>query len=54
LSYLWLDGTKVSDAGLEHLKELKKLRSLTLRKTTVTEKGIAELKKALPKCGIAN
>jgi serine/threonine protein kinase/formylglycine-generating enzyme required for sulfatase activity len=44
------DGTPVSDAGLEHLTGLRNLVWLDLRRTKVTEKGVAKLQAALPKC----
>ena len=49
-----LNGTKVSDAGLEHLKELKGLTILNLEKTKVTAKGLEALHAALPKCKIVH
>jgi Leucine-rich repeat (LRR) protein len=49
---LALNGTQVSDAGLEHLKELTSLRRLDLRFTQVTDVGVNELKKALLNCRI--
>jgi hypothetical protein len=39
-----LNGTKVTDAGLKHLKELKELRSLDLSGTQVRDAGLKELK----------
>ena len=52
LDYFYLSGTKISDAGLEHLKGLKNLKVLRLDRTKVTDAGVAELKKALPGCRI--
>ena len=43
---------KVTDAGLVHLKGLTGLKDLGLYGTKVTNAGVAELKKALPKCKI--
>jgi hypothetical protein len=43
-----LNDTKVTDAGLQHLKGLKHLRRLDVRKTNVTEAGVADLRRALP------
>jgi uncharacterized membrane protein len=48
LHILVLEGPKVTDAGLEHLKGLKQLRTIILRGTRVTEEGRAELRRALP------
>jgi hypothetical protein len=42
----------VTDAGLEHLKNLTRLKELDLYDTKVTAAGVAELQKALPKCQI--
>jgi hypothetical protein len=45
-------GTKVKDAGLEHLETLKNLDELDLRNTNVTPKGGEKLQEALPTCQI--
>jgi internalin A len=42
----------VTDTSLKELKELKQLTLLNLKRTQVTDAGVAELKKALPKCQI--
>lgn len=42
-----LEGPKVTDAGLAHLKSLKQLRKLLLYNTRVTEKGKADLQQEL-------
>ena len=44
---------KITDAGLVHLKGLTNLENLSLFSTQATAAGVAELKKALPKCRIA-
>ena len=44
--------TRVTDAGLVHLKGLTKLESLELGLTKITRAGIAELKQVLPNCKI--
>ena len=49
---LLLQGTKVTDAGLGHLKGLTNLRTLYLFLTQITDAGIADLKKSLPNCEI--
>ena len=41
---LCLDGTQVTDAGLEHLKGLTRLQSLDLSGTQVTDAGLEHLK----------
>jgi hypothetical protein len=51
---LVLDGTKVTDKGLEHLKDLKRLQFLSLFDTKVTKAGVAAIQKALPKAGIVH
>jgi hypothetical protein len=48
LTYLNLYGTKVTDAGLSHLKSLAKLRRLYVWQTQVTAAGADALKAALP------
>jgi hypothetical protein len=58
LQRLDLDETRVTDAGLKELKGHKNLRTLYLRQgpggrvPNVTDAGVAELRKALPKCRI--
>ena len=44
--------TKVTDAGLEHLKGLTNLEGLWLDHTKVTDADVARLKQALPDCQI--
>ncbi len=51
---LYLSDTKVTDVGLKELVNLKNLSSLSLSLTQVTDAGVAELKKALPKCDISH
>jgi internalin A len=53
LKELDLEGTQVTDSGLEHLKCLKGLRMLNLKATNVTAGGEAVLKKELPRCNIS-
>ena len=53
LKRLVLRGTQISDKGLKDVAKLQKLSSLNLTQLTqVTATGVAELKKALPKCEI--
>src|SRR5438552_3649349 len=47
-----LDETKVTDAGLKDLAAFKSLTRLNLENSLVTDAGVEELKKALPKCTI--
>jgi hypothetical protein len=49
---VFLTGTQVTNAGLKHLAGLKQLQTLDLGGTKVTDKGKADLKKALPKLEI--
>ena len=51
---LGLDDTKVTDAGLVHLKGLTKLEVLVLRRTKVTPAGVKQLQQALPNCKITH
>jgi hypothetical protein len=44
----------VTDIGLLHFKGMKKLKSVNLILTKVTDKGIADLQKALPKARVFN
>jgi eukaryotic-like serine/threonine-protein kinase len=46
--------TRVTDAGLEHLKGLKGLVGLDLRDTKVTKAGVQKLAAALPGCTITS
>ncbi len=44
LPYLWLGGTKVTDAGLGALRRLAGLRTLGLRGSAITDAGLEHLK----------
>ena len=44
--------SKVTDAGLVHLKGMTDLRSSDLRHTEVTAEGVKALQAALPECRI--
>jgi hypothetical protein len=48
-----LAGAPITDAGLTHLKGLKKLQYVNLANTGVSAEGIEDLKRALPHAGIA-
>jgi hypothetical protein len=48
LHELHLNETLITDAGLEHLQSSRSLKKVEMRLTTVTEEGVAALKKALP------
>ncbi len=52
LHSLSLSNTRVTDAGLDHLTGLSKLKRLVLYRSEVSVQGVAELKRALPDCGI--
>ena len=43
LKRLYLNGTKITDAGLRHLTGLKELHSLSLANTTIGDSGLKEL-----------
>ncbi len=45
---LWIGNTRVTDAGLAHLKGLRNLLDLSVGNTQVTDAGVAELKQTLP------
>jgi hypothetical protein len=56
LDWLYISRGGISDAGLRELKALKNLKELHIYPTfidsEVTDKGIAEVRKALPKCQV--
>lgn len=40
---LWLDGTHITDAGLEHLKGFNRLKRLSLDRTHISDSGLQKL-----------
>lgn len=52
LPLLLMGGTKITDAGLAHLKSFPELRKISLFETQVTDAGLEHLK-ALPKLEVA-
>jgi hypothetical protein len=52
LEKLWLYDTNITDAGLEHLKGLKRLTHVDLHNTQVTYAGVSALRAALPAANI--
>ena len=52
LKDLLVHETAVTDAGLAHLKGLRSLAVLNVKKTKVTAKGLAEFHAAVPGCKI--
>jgi len=52
LERLDLERTQVTDSALARFKEWPKLTELNLSRTRTTYKGVAELRKLLPKCSI--
>lgn len=52
LEHLSLVGNPIEDRDISQLCKMSQLQSLDLRKTRVTEKGIASLQMALPNCRI--
>ena len=53
LTGLGLSGTRVTDAGLEHVAKLKGLTILELEDTKVSDAAVTKLSKQLPECGIS-
>ncbi len=51
--WLGLSDTQINDAAVKYFKNFKKLRSINLLRTKVTERGARELKQALPNCSIS-
>ena len=47
-----MEGTQVSDEGLDALREIPTLRELNLKGTQVTAEGVASLRDALTQCRI--
>lgn len=45
LKRLYLDGTRITDAGLRHLGGLRELRALSLAATPITDAGLKELER---------
>jgi hypothetical protein len=52
LEYLNLYSTGVTDAGLQSLEPLKKLRTLYVWQTAVSSSGLERLRSALPRLEI--
>jgi hypothetical protein len=46
--FLVLNGTKITDAGLEHVKGMTRLQMLAVVGTQVTDVGMQKLKESLP------
>lgn len=54
LEQLWLNGDiTITDAGLEHLKRLTRLRDLSLADAPVTAEAVERLRDTLPDCEIS-
>jgi len=55
LEQLWINGRDISitDAGLEHIKGLKRLRDLSLADAPVTAGAVESLQRSLPDCDIS-
>jgi hypothetical protein len=54
LKYVFLWGTKITDATVSVLVKLSWLRMLNVSDTCVTRRGFDELKQALPKCLVSH
>jgi hypothetical protein len=52
LQMLYLNMTQVSDKGLQELAGLNHLRFLAVGGSQVTDSGVAEFQKALPRCTV--
>jgi hypothetical protein len=52
LSRLDMSGTRLTDAGLEKLSRLNKLRELDVRRSRVTPTAAEAFKQAHPNCGV--
>ena len=52
LEYLNLYGTKVTDAGLEQLKNLKNLKKVYVWQSAVTAEGMQKMRDAIPGCEV--
>jgi hypothetical protein len=49
---LSLVGPAYTDAAVEHASRLKNLQVLTLERTSISDQGIARLRRELPQCRI--
>jgi hypothetical protein len=54
MSYLDLNGTHVTDAGLAQLQNMTALQYLVLDGTHVTDAGVAKFENAVPACRISH
>ena len=52
LQWLHLGRNRISDEGLRHLAELRKLTELTVTRTEVTRAGVERLQESLPQTRI--
>ncbi|MBL9127927.1 MAG: hypothetical protein JNL97_09790, partial [Verrucomicrobiales bacterium] len=52
LRRLWLDGTPIPDRCVTGLAELRDLEELHVERTSMTEKGLEQLRALLPRCTI--
>ena len=52
LTHLTLDRTRLTDAGLEHLKKLKNLKQLSILRTRVSPAAIKKFSDVMPDCYI--
>lgn len=51
--WLGICDTEATDTGLQHFKRMTKLHILNVRRTKVTEDGVKELRRALPKVEVS-
>ncbi|MDO4549792.1 MAG: hypothetical protein Q4C96_00900 [Planctomycetia bacterium] len=52
LIFLHLGGTRITDKVVNTLEKFKKLKTLYVNRTEVTDVGVAQLRKSLPECNI--
>ena len=52
LQRLWLDNTSVTDAAIGHLVKRRSLVEQHIRGTKITQDGIEQLQRSLPRCQI--
>ena len=53
LESLGVDGTDITDAGVETLKDLKSLKEFGASRSNVTSAGLAQLQQTLPSCVVS-
>lgn len=54
LTQLSVNSAKIDDVGVEHLKGLKKLTTISITRSGISAEGIAALRAALPDCRVSS